>query len=116
MSSSSAAGAPGPGAALIGQSDIGAGTSGRSSRLIHGGLRYLEQLHFGLVAEALDERARLIRLAPHLVRLEPFLFPIFGWPLVHQGFYGSGLFLYDLLGSRPRAGLARPMRPHAAIA
>ena len=101
--------------ALIEQTDIGAGTSGRSSRLIHGGLRYLEQLHLGLVAEALDERARLLRLAPHLVRLEPFLFPIYGLPLVHQGFYGSGIFLYDLLGSRHGAGFARHMRPDAAI-
>jgi glycerol-3-phosphate dehydrogenase len=56
-------------AALIEQSDIASGTSGRSSRLIHGGLRYLEQLHFGLVAEALGERSRLLRNAPHLVRL-----------------------------------------------
>ncbi|MEO5919040.1 MAG: glycerol-3-phosphate dehydrogenase/oxidase [Candidatus Limnocylindrales bacterium] len=101
-------------AALIEQSDIAAGTSGRSSRLIHGGLRYLEQLHFGLVAEALEERARLIRLAPHLVKLEPFLFPIYGWPLVHQGFYGAGIFLYDILGSRQGAGFARHMRPAAA--
>lgn len=102
-------------AALIEQTDVAAGTSGRSSRLIHGGLRYLEQLHFGLVAEALEERARLIRLAPHLVRLEPFLFPIYGLPLVHQGFYGSGILLYDLLGSRHGAGFARHMRPDAAI-
>ncbi len=102
-------------AALIEQSDVAAGTSGRSSRLIHGGLRYLEQLHFGLVAEALEERARLIRLAPHLVKLEPFLFPIYGWPLIHQGFYGAGIFLYDLLGSRHGAGFARHMRPAAAL-
>jgi len=102
-------------AALIEQTDIAAGTSGRSSRLIHGGLRYLEQLHFGLVAEALEERARLTRLAPHLVRLEPFLFPIYGFPLIHQGFYGSGIFLYDLLGSRHGAGFARHMRPAAAL-
>jgi glycerol-3-phosphate dehydrogenase len=100
--------------ALIEQTDIAAGTSSRSSRLIHGGLRYLEQLHMGLVAEALDERARLLRLAPHLVRLEPFLFPIYGWPLVHQAFYGAGIFLYDLLGSRQGAGFARHMRPEAA--
>ena len=59
-------------AALVEQRDIASGTSGRSSRLIHGGLRYLEQLHFGLVYEALEERARLLRLAPHLVTLEPF--------------------------------------------
>ena len=51
------------------------GTSSRSSRLIHGGLRYLEQYRFGLVREALAERARIVRLAPHLVRVEPFLFP-----------------------------------------
>lgn len=102
-------------AALIEQTDIAAGTSSRSSRLIHGGLRYLEQLHFGLVAEALEERARLLRNAPHLVRLEPFLFPIYGWPLIHQGFYGAGIFLYDLLGSRQGAGFARHMRPAAAL-
>ena len=102
-------------AALVEQTDIAAGTSSRSSRLIHGGLRYLEQLHVGLVAEALDERARLLRLAPHLVRLEPFLFPIYGWPLIHQGFYGSGILLYDLLGSRHGAGFARHMRPDAAV-
>ncbi|MES2209220.1 MAG: glycerol-3-phosphate dehydrogenase/oxidase [Chloroflexota bacterium] len=102
-------------AALIEQTDIAAGTSSRSSRLIHGGLRYLEQLHFGLVAEALEERARLLRNAPHLVRLEPFLFPIYGWPLVHQGFYGAGIFLYDLLGSRHGAGFAQHMRPRAAL-
>ena len=101
-------------AALIEQTDIAAGTSSRSSRLIHGGLRYLEQLHFGLVAEALEERARLLRNAPHLVRLEPFLFPIYGWPVIHQGFYGAGIFLYDLLGSRQGAGFARHMRPAAA--
>jgi glycerol-3-phosphate dehydrogenase len=101
-------------AALIEQTDIGAGTSSRSSRLIHGGLRYLEQLHFGLVAEALEERARILRLAPHLVRLEAFLFPIYGLPIVHQGFYGAGIFLYDLLGSRHGAGFARHMRAEAA--
>jgi glycerol-3-phosphate dehydrogenase len=102
-------------AALVEQADIAAGTSGRSSRLIHGGLRYLEQLHFGLVAEALAERARLLRLAPHLVSLEPFLFPIYGIPLLHQGFYGSGIFLYDLLGSRHDGGFSRHLRPSSAV-
>jgi glycerol-3-phosphate dehydrogenase len=101
--------------ALVEQDDIAAGTSGRSSRLIHGGLRYLEQLHFGLVAEALAERARLLRLAPHLVRLEPFLFPIYGIPLVHQGFYGSGILLYDLLGARRDGGFARHLGPGGAL-
>ena len=102
-------------AALVEQRDIASGTSGRSSRLIHGGLRYLEQLHFGLVYEALQERARLLRLAPHLVTLEPFLFPIYGIPLLHQGFYGSGIFLYDLLGARRDGGFARHLRPSTAL-
>ena len=102
-------------AALVEQGDIASGTSGRSSRLIHGGLRYLEQLHFGLVAEALAERSRLLRLAPHLVSLEPFLFPVYGIPLVHQGFYGSGILLYDLLGARKDGGFSRHLRPGGAV-
>jgi glycerol-3-phosphate dehydrogenase len=102
-------------AALVEQRDIASGTSGRSSRLIHGGLRYLEQLHFGLVYEALQERARLLRLAPHLVTLQPFLFPIYGIPLFHQAFYGSGIFLYDLLGARRDGGFARHVRPATAL-
>ena len=102
-------------AALVEQRDIASGTSGRSSRLIHGGLRYLEQLRFGLVYEALEERARLLRLAPHLVTLEPFLFPIYGIPLITQGFYGSGIFLYDLLGARRDGGFAKHLRPSSAI-
>ena len=93
-------------AALIEQDDIASGTSSRSSRLIHGGLRYLEDLRFGLVREALAERGRLLRLAPHLVRLEPFLFPVYGWPLVHRAFYGAGLVLYDLLGAARDGGRA----------
>jgi glycerol-3-phosphate dehydrogenase len=103
-------------AALVEQADIASGTSGRSSRLIHGGLRYLEQLRFGLVAEALAERSRLLRLAPHLVSLEPFLFPVYGIPLVHQGFYGSGIFLYDLLGSYRDGGFAKHLTPKGALA
>lgn len=103
-------------AALVEQDDIASGTSGRSSRLIHGGLRYLEQLRFGLVKEALDERSLLLRLAPHLVRIEPFLFPIFGLPVVHQSFYGAGILLYDLLGSRRDGGFARHLGPAGARA
>ena len=56
-------------AALVEQDDIAVGTSSRSSRLIHGGLRYLEQFHIPLVREALAERRRLLRNAPHLVSL-----------------------------------------------
>ena len=67
-------------AALVEQDDLAVGTSSRSSRLIHGGLRYLEDLRLHLVREALAERSRLLRLAPHLVHLERFLFPVYGWP------------------------------------
>ncbi|HEY0444368.1 MAG TPA: glycerol-3-phosphate dehydrogenase/oxidase, partial [Candidatus Limnocylindrales bacterium] len=103
-------------ACLVEQDDIAAGTSSRSSRLIHGGLRYLEQFRFGLVFEALAERSRLLRLAPHLVRLEPLMFPIYGLPLVHRTFYGSGLLLYDLLGSRREGGFATHLSRDDAIA
>jgi glycerol-3-phosphate dehydrogenase len=90
--------------ALVEQDDIASGTSSRSSRLIHGGLRYLQQLEVPLVREALAERARLLRLAPHLVRLEAFLFPLYGPPAVTRAFYEAGLTLYDLLGSRRSGG------------
>ncbi len=83
--------------ALIEQDDIASGTSSRSSRLIHGGLRYLEQLQIGLVREALAERTRLLRNAPHLVTLEPQLFPIHGIPFLSKAFYDLGLTLYDIL-------------------
>ena len=91
-------------AALIEQDDVAVGTSSRSSRLIHGGLRYLEQFHVGLVREALHERARLLELAPHLVRLERFLFPLYGRPVITRSFFQAGLTLYDLLGSAKSGG------------
>jgi len=90
---------------LVEARDFASGTSSRSSKLIHGGLRYLEMLDFRLVAEALGERSLLIdKLAPHLVKPVPFLYP-----LTHRGwerFYaGSGVALYDsmaLLSGRSR--------------
>ena len=93
--------------ALIEQSDIAAGTSSRSSRLIHGGLRYLEQLHVPLVREALAERRRLLRLAPHLVSLQPLLFPVYGTPFLTKAFYDAGLTVYDVLGARHDGGWHR---------
>jgi glycerol-3-phosphate dehydrogenase len=93
--------------ALVEQTDIASGTSSRSSRLIHGGLRYLEQLHLPLVREALAERRRLLRLAPHLVTLEPLLFPVYGLPFVTRAFYDAGLTLYDVLGARHDGGWHR---------
>jgi glycerol-3-phosphate dehydrogenase len=91
-------------AVLVEQEDIAAGTSSRSSRLIHGGLRYLEQFRFGLVREALAERSRLLALAPHLVHLEPLLFPIYGIPYLSKAFYDAGLTLYDILGAHHDGG------------
>ena len=82
---------------LVEARDFASGTSSRSSKLIHGGLRYLEMLDFALVAEALQERGLLIqRLAPHLVRPVPFLYPLRGrvWERVYAG---TGVALYDTL-------------------
>ncbi len=97
------------------QDDIAVGTSSRSSRLIHGGLRYLQQLQVGLVREALAERARLLRLAPHLVRLERFLFPLYGPPVATRAFYTAGLTMYDLLGSAKSGGRHRQLSADGAL-
>ncbi len=81
--------------ALIEQYDFAKGTSSRSTKLIHGGVRYLRQGHIGLVREALHERGLLRRLASHLVRDLGFVVPIYDW---WEGpFYGMGFKLYDAL-------------------
>ena len=85
---------------LFEQRDIASGTSSRSSKLIHGGLRYLEQFDFRLVFEALQERSLLSqRLAPHLVRPVSFLYPLTRrfW---ERPYVGAGIGLYDLFASR----------------
>jgi glycerol-3-phosphate dehydrogenase len=92
---------------LVERDDIAVGTSSRSSRLIHGGLRYLEQYRFGLVREALTERSRILHLAPHLVTIQPLLFPLFGLPVVTRAFYQAGMTLYDVLGARKDGGWHR---------
>ena len=86
--------------ALVDARDYASGTSSRSSKLVHGGLRYLEQLEFGLVREALRERSLILNtLAPHLARPVAFLYP-----LQHRGwerlYVGAGVALYDVLGGR----------------
>lgn len=101
--------------ALVERDDIAVGTSSRSGKLIHGGLRYLEYLGVGLVREALAERHRLLRLAPHLVRLERFLFPVYGSPLALP-YYGAGLTLYDLLGAARDGGRTHLLSGRAARA
>jgi glycerol-3-phosphate dehydrogenase len=83
---------------LVEARDFASGTSSRSSKLIHGGLRYLEMLDFRLVAEALQERGLLIeKLAPHLVRPVPFIYPLqhHVWERLYAG---AGVALYDALG------------------
>ena len=84
--------------ALVEARDFASGTSSRSSKMFHGGLRYLEQLEFGLVREALHERElSLTTLAPHLVKPLPFLFPLTK-RLWERPYIAAGIFLYDQLG------------------
>jgi glycerol-3-phosphate dehydrogenase len=87
---------------LVERRDYAAGTSSRSSKLIHGGLRYLEQKDFGLVREALHERKTLIQdVAPHLVRPAPFLLPL--RKQYERPYIGAGVLLYDILAGRNSA-------------
>jgi glycerol-3-phosphate dehydrogenase len=93
--------------ALVEQRDWASGTSSRSSKLVHGGLRYLEQLDFGLVREALRERGLLHqRLCPHLVRPVSFLYPLTrrGW---ERAYVGAGIALYDALAKLGGSKLPR---------
>jgi glycerol-3-phosphate dehydrogenase len=84
--------------ALVEARDLAAGTSSRSSKLFHGGLRYLEQLEFGLVREALHERELMLtRLAPHLVKPVSFLYPL-KHRVWERPYTASGLVLYDTMG------------------
>jgi len=84
--------------ALVEARDLASGTSSRSSKLFHGGLRYLEQLEFGLVREALRERELMLtRLAPHLVKPVSFLYPL-SHRVWERPYTAAGLFLYDSMG------------------
>ena len=97
---------------LVEARDFASGTSSRSSKLIHGGLRYLEMLDFRLVAEALGERGLLIEtLAPHLVRPVPFIYPL--KHRVWERFYaGSGVALYDTLARLAGRSAGLPLHRH----
>jgi len=94
---------------LVEQNDLGSGTSSRSSRLIHGGLRYLEQGEFGLVLEANRERRILRRIAPHLVWPLPFVFPVHEGDRISRWQLAAGMLLYDILA------LFRNVRPHRLL-
>lgn len=83
---------------LLDRGDFGSATSSRSTKIIHGGVRYLQQGNVALVVEALRERGHLLRNAPHLVHDLPFVVPLYDW---WEGpWYGAGLTLYDLLAGR----------------
>jgi len=84
--------------ALIEQADFAKGTSSRSTKLVHGGVRYLKQGNISLVLEALKERGRLCANAPHLVNHQAFIVPNYSW---WEGpFYGIGMKVYDMLAGR----------------
>ena len=101
--------------ALVEARDYAAGTSSRSSKLIHGGLRYLEQLNFTLVFEALRERSLILdRLAPHLARPVPFLYPLTR-RIWERAYVGSGVLLYDTMGGRRGLPRHRHLTHRAAL-
>jgi glycerol-3-phosphate dehydrogenase len=85
--------------ALVDKGDFASGTSSHSSRLIHGGIRYLEHRDFRLVFEASRERRVLLRIAPHLVRPLPFLFPVYRGARVPAWTLRAGMWLYDALSA-----------------
>src|SRR5689334_22143558 len=96
---------------LVEQRDLASGTSSRSSKLVHGGLRYLEMLDLALVKEALEERGLLLtRLAPHLVRPVPFLYPLH--KARERPYVGAGLLLYDGLAMSGRYDMGVPRHKH----
>src|SRR5918994_302812 len=96
---------------LVEQRDLASGTSSRSSKLVHGGLRYLEMFDFALVKEALEERGLLLsRIAPHLIRPVPFLYPLHHtW---ERPYVGAGLALYDGMAMAGKYEMGVPKHKH----
>jgi glycerol-3-phosphate dehydrogenase len=98
---------------LLEAHDFAKSTSSRSTKLVHGGVRYLAQGNVALVYEALQERGRLHRNAPHLVSPLPFLVPGYTW--WSNPFYGAGLLLYSLMAGRLGFGFSRLLGPKGAL-
>ncbi|OFZ18177.1 MAG: hypothetical protein A2X94_03380 [Bdellovibrionales bacterium GWB1_55_8] len=96
--------------ALVDKNDFAWGTSSRSSKLIHGGLRYLQNMELGLVFESLSERAFLLKTSPHMVRPVPFYFPVYQGDKPGRAILGMGMWLYDVLALF-RAGLHKNYSP-----
>ncbi len=90
---------------LLEQQDFGKGTSSRSTKLVHGGVRYLAQGNISLVREAIRERGILLRNAPHIVTKQAFIVPCYS--LWEKIFYGTGLKVYDLLSGKHSFGRSR---------
>jgi glycerol-3-phosphate dehydrogenase len=101
--------------ALVDAGDWAAGTSSRTTKLAHGGLRYLEELDFGLVRTALAERAVLLSIAPHLTRAAPFLLPVYAGRSRPAWELGIGLRLYDALAGRHKIGPHRVLDAETAL-
>src|SRR6266516_3185126 len=101
--------------ALIDKGDFASGTSSRSSRLIHGGVRYLEHGHLHLVFEASAERRRLLRLAPHLVHPLAFTWPVYKGDRIPTWKLVAGLTLYDLLAVFRNVGRHRRLSASAIL-
>src|SRR4051812_19126008 len=101
--------------ALVEKGDFASGTSSRSSRLIHGGVRYLEHGHVHLVFESSAERRRLLRLAPHLVRPLPFTWPVYEGSRIPRWKLGAGLTLYDALALFRNVGRHRRLSRDAVL-
>src|SRR5678816_626895 len=99
--------------AVVEQGDFASGTSSRSSKLIHGGLRYLEQGNVKLVWESARERERLRRLAPHLVRPMRFVYPLYRGSKLRPWMLNVGLWGYDLLAGIRSVKRHRMLRPAA---
>src|SRR5689334_19987246 len=99
---------------LVEQHDFGKGTSSRSTKLVHGGVRYLEQGAISLVMEALKERGLLLQNAPHLVTDLAFVVPNYEW--WEAPFYGVGLKVYDLLAGRYGFGKSEMLSKEETLA
>ena len=99
---------------LLEQSDFGKGTSSRSTKLVHGGVRYLAQGNLSLVREALKERANLLKNAPHLVRKQAFVVPVYSY--WDKFFYGAGLKTYNLLSGKSGFGKSEILSVEETIA
>jgi glycerol-3-phosphate dehydrogenase len=99
---------------LLEQSDFGKGTSSRSTKLVHGGVRYLQQGNLSLVMEALKERGLLLQNAPHLVSDLEFVVPNYEW--WEAPFYGVGMKVYDVLAGRYRFGRSRNLSVEETVA